>query len=76
MLKKLSELDNFTAWLREQPADQTYNWFDPQQCVMAQFLAPSKQTVLTKPLPDWYERVTQQHPWTFGAALKRAEALQ
>jgi hypothetical protein len=71
MLHKLSELDRFILWLREKPLNQTYNWSDGEACLMAQYLADTGQE--ENGMPDWYGRITLQRPWTFAAALQRAE---
>jgi hypothetical protein len=73
MLNKLSELDKFINWLREQPADQTYDWSDGENCLMAQYLQATEQE--ENGMPDWYGRVTLPRPWIFSAALERAGNL-
>jgi hypothetical protein len=73
MLNKLSELDKFTNWLRQQPADKTYDWNDGENCLMAQYLQDTGQQ--ENGMPEWYGRVTLQRPWTFSAALARAQNL-
>lgn len=66
------------AWLRQQPADAEYVWQDPVFCMMGRYLADNGSCwgeVAYSDLPG-YEQIAGEKPWTFGAALARAEALQ
>lgn len=75
------KLSGLIAWLENQPADQTYNYFcEERHCLISQYLSEVG-------LPfgrGHYGRfadaniriaVAQQQPWTFGAALERARAV-
>lgn len=61
------------AWLRTKPADQCYDWSNGESCPMAQYLEATGQ--IENGMPDWYINLTLTRPWTFGAALQRAESL-
>lgn len=73
---KTIKLDNFIAWLREQPSDTTYEWESGETCLMGQYLQAAGMHDEQPPMPNWYEHVTLTRPWTFDAALKRAEAIR
>lgn len=65
-------------WLRQQPADGTYQWQHPMHCLIGQFLAATgqvREAIDYTEMPD-YRRITETKPWTFGAALRRAETAQ
>lgn len=77
--------DDFLAWLAEQPADKTYDWYDPCHCAVGQYLTartgaklPGDLIVYTDLFGGWgsktYENICRNTPHTFGAALKRAKA--
>jgi len=77
MPKVLLTLDVLIPWLRRQPADGEYIFQDPVYCMMGRFLADHGSCwgeVMYSDLPD-YEVIAGSKPWTFGAALKRAEVL-
>jgi hypothetical protein len=78
MDKMLFTRDALIAWLRTQPADKEYIWSDPVFCLMGQYLADNAScwgAFSYSDMPDYY-KIAQTKPWKFGAALKRAEALQ
>lgn len=68
-------------WLKQQPADGTYYWPSCTQCLTAKYLEAigcSYDYGLYYQLfgsIDAYLRIGGIEPWTFGSALKRAEAL-
>jgi hypothetical protein len=62
-------------WMRRQPADADYDWQHPDRCIVGRFLAAkglARQAVDYAEMPHYHE-ITEPKPWTFGAALKRAE---
>ena len=66
-----------TDWLRTQPPDGEYVWSDPVFCLMGRYLADNDSRwgeVQYSDMPD-YEEIAKEKPWTFGAALERAEKL-
>jgi hypothetical protein len=70
--------DALIDWLRQQPADEEYVWQDPVFCLMGRYLADNSSRwgdVGYSDMPH-YEEIAGQKPWTFGAALERAEALK
>jgi hypothetical protein len=65
------------SWLRRQEPDEEYIWSDPVFCLMGRYLADhgsSWGAVDYRALPH-YEEIAQAKPWTYGAALERAERL-
>jgi hypothetical protein len=70
-------IDALASWLRTQPPDQTYVWSDPVFCMMGQYLAAhdSSWGATQYSLMPGYEEIAAEKPWTFGAALERAEKL-
>ena len=64
-------------WLRQQPADGSYDWQHPDRCIVGRFLAAKGQAregIDYTDMPD-YRDITEPKPWTFGDALKRADDL-
>jgi hypothetical protein len=70
-------LDALTGWLRKQPPDQGYIWQDPVYCLMGEYLRDNGASWGERSYSDMphYEEIAAEKPWTFGAALERAEAL-
>ena len=69
--------DKLTEWLRKQNPDEEYVWSDPVHCLMGKYLADNDSMwgkFAYSEMPNYYE-IAQEKPWTFGAALERAEAL-
>jgi hypothetical protein len=66
-----------TEWLRGQPPDGEYVWSDPVFCLMGHYLADNGACWGERSYSDLphYEEIAHEKPWTFGAALERAEAL-
>lgn len=72
-------LAGIIEWLKQQPADEKYFWHDCTQCLAGRYLQANGLRC------DWghyyklfgglnaYLRISGERPWTFGAALKRAE---
>lgn len=80
MLDKTTTLfspDALIQWLRKQPAGEEYIWSDPVYCMMGRYLADNGSTWGVAAYSDMphYHEIACPKPWTFGAALKRAEAL-
>ena len=77
----LMSLESLIAWLEQQPADGTYDWQYPERCLIACYLTgklgtlPEYSVSLYQSMPH-YHAVAAQEPWTFGAALERAKAVQ
>jgi hypothetical protein len=69
--------DALAAWLRTQPPEGTYTWSDPVFCLLGHYLADNQSqwgSAQYSDLPQ-YELIAKSEPHTFGAALKRTEAL-
>ena len=72
-----------TDWLRQEVAKgraaEEYIWQDPVYCLMGNFFAAHGRQgwgeVIYSDMPD-YEVIAGAKPWTYGAALERAEALK
>ena len=70
-----SELATLKAWLATKPADGTYDWESPCDCLAAQYLREitgqqhHSSEFLTMP---HYYNIAQPTPHTYGAALERA----
>lgn len=70
-------VDALIPWLRKQQPDAEYIWSDPVFCMMGRFLADHGSQwgeVAYSDMPH-YEQIAGAKPWTYGAALKRAERL-
>jgi len=70
--------NSLIEWLRQQPADGEYVWSDPVFCMMGRYLADHGSQwgdVGYHDMPH-YEEIASVKPWTYGAALERAEALK
>ena len=76
-LQSLMTSDALTAWLRTQPDDGEYQWTDPVNCLMGKYLADHGVAWGDTGYSDMpgYHQIAAQRPWTFGAALGRAEQL-
>lgn len=74
---ELFTTEALTEWLRNQPSDQEYVWSDPVFCLMGRYLADNGSCWGEQGYSDMpnYEVIAGQKPWTYGAALGRAEAL-
>ena len=66
-----------TEWLRKQAPDDEYVWQDPVFCLMGRYLADNNSRWGEFAYSDMphYEEIAGEKPWTFGAALERAERL-
>jgi hypothetical protein len=64
-------------WLRGQDPDEYYIWSDPVYCLMGRYLAANGSRWGERSYSDMpnYHEIAQEKPWTYGAALERAEAL-
>lgn len=74
--KKIKSRENFVTWLGQQPADKVYDYYDPHNCAVAQYLAAhGQESARSWPKLErrlgWFEIVVN-HPRTFGAAYQRA----
>lgn len=70
--------DSLVDWLRQQPPDGEYIWQDPVFCMMGRYLADHDSRwgeFSYSEMPN-YDAIAGKKPWTFGAALERAEALK
>jgi hypothetical protein len=75
---KLLNPDALTSWLRKQDPDKGYVWSDPVFCLMGSYLADNGALwgeFAYSEMPNYHE-IAQAKPWTFGAALERAEAIK
>jgi hypothetical protein len=76
----LMTLENLIAWLEVQPTDGTYDWRCPEGCLIAHYLTdrlgalPEYSTHLYQSMPH-YHAIAAHEPWTFGAALERANSF-
>jgi hypothetical protein len=77
-------LDGLITWLENKPSGTQYNFHDRRgRCLLCQYLADAMPQAywatayikLTR-LNRATETLARQTPWTFGAALERARALQ
>lgn len=78
-------LENLIAWLEKQPHQKEYNYCDPTDCLIGQYLKSQglsgSDAVLASDALDrlgWLH-IAQDHKnspqrWTFGDALERARA--
>jgi hypothetical protein len=78
MSNELLDTDKLTGWLKNQPPDGEYVWSDPVFCLMGRYLADNGSEWGAMQYSDLplYEEIAKEKPWTFGAALERAEALK
>jgi hypothetical protein len=78
MSHELLDADKLIAWLRQQPPDEEYIWSDPVFCLMGRYITdvgtPADLYAYSE-MPA-YREIAEVKPWTFGAALQRAEALK
>jgi hypothetical protein len=78
MPSELLDSDKLIAWLRQQPADEEYQWSDPVKCLMGRYITdvgtPADLYAYSE-MPHYHE-IAETKPWTFGAALQRAEAFR
>jgi hypothetical protein len=66
-----------TGWLRKQPPEGEYVWSDPVYCLMGHYCADNEMAwgmFQYSDMPGYFE-IAAEKPWTFGAALERAEKL-
>lgn len=70
-------VENLKTWLRQQPSDGEYVWSDPVYCLVGRYLADNGSEWGAAQYSDipGYEQIAGEKPWTYGAALARAEAL-
>ena len=76
--KRLPNHDELIAWLKTKPLDEEYVWQDPVYCLMGKYLADHEARwgdVIYSEMPDYF-LIAGSKPWTFGAALERAESLR
>lgn len=74
-LDELMTVDKLTDWLRGQPPEKGYVWSDPVFCLMGRYLAEQGShwgEASYSELPG-YREIAEAKPWTYGAALERAE---
>ena len=64
--------------MRKQDPDKEYVWSDPVFCLMGQYLADNGSSWGERSYSDmpYYYEIAHQKPWTFGAALQRAEGVK
>jgi hypothetical protein len=82
-------LTGFIAWLKTKPPGGRYDFDDCEGgCLMGQYMAhcgiewgdcrvtlPNYSVTVDKVFRDWGDQeVLSDRPWTYGGALKRAEA--
>lgn len=87
MTKRKPTFKGFISWLKRQDPHRKYQWGDCQDCPIAQYLKTVGIEDLNELTWDTYNKleggdyrepcgnVAMSSPWTFGAALKRAELL-
>lgn len=77
-LDELMTIDKLTGWLKDQPPGGEYVWSDPVNCLMGKYLAAHDiewGTGAYSEMPE-YHWIAAAQPWTFGAALARAQELK
>jgi hypothetical protein len=77
MENTLLNAERLTNWLRKQDPTEEYVWSDPVYCMMGKYLYDNGSNwgaVQYSDMPH-YEEIAGEKPWTFGAALERAERL-
>jgi hypothetical protein len=77
MENTLLNAERLTNWLRKQDPGEEYIWSDPVFCLMGRYLADNGSAwgeMQYSNMPH-YTEIAAEKPWTFGAALERAEAL-
>jgi hypothetical protein len=71
--------DELIDFLKGQDPDGEYVWQDPVYCLMGRYFSAKGQSgwgeTIYSDMPN-YDAIAGQKPWTFGAALVRAEALK
>lgn len=83
------ELGTLIAWLEKQPADGAYDYRECDECMFWHYFKShglplssvgpgyyrlSPNICQTHDLPEHFEDIAWQSPWTYGAALARARA--
>lgn len=67
-------------WARQQPADGSYDYANCNNCFVGQYLAAkgidNRADGLKYSDMPHYRDIAEALPWTFGAAVARAEALK
>jgi hypothetical protein len=72
---ELMKVEKLVEWLRGQPSDGEYVWSDPVFCLMGRYLEAHGSEwgrVAYSEMPG-YGLIAGVKPWTYGAALERAE---
>lgn len=74
---ELMSAQELTKWLRKQNPDQEYIWQDPVFCLLGHYLRANGSGWGERSYSEMphYEEIAKEKPWTFGAALERAETL-
>ena len=81
-------LESLIAWLEKQPAEATYNYCEPSQCLLGKYVAANggeyfgahyqigdqAQSAMSYGLGPLGD-IVHGGPWTFGDALDRARKL-
>jgi hypothetical protein len=68
----------FLDWARRKPADEEYNYWDTCGCACGQFardLGFAQESAERYRIEVMFTSYAQPHPRTFGALVKRLEAL-
>jgi hypothetical protein len=78
--KAKPSLKGFIAWLMKQSPKKRYNYEHWDRCAVAQYAHSHNKTFSTlvkvHTLRYWDHEIAEPMPHTFGAALRRARALE
>jgi len=83
-------LEGLILWLKKQPEDKVYCYDDNTKCLQAQYFAAVGKPIAclgnilvtfegeykSRRIPETFHEIAVTSPWTFGAALARARAVQ
>lgn len=69
---------SFINWLVLQPANESYNWFDPRKCACARYFGTNTDWIplnreIAKNEGIDFNIAAMRKPWTYGALLKRIQ---
>lgn len=83
LAKNPNSLENFTAWLRQQPASASYDWTDCKKCAVGNYLKATTDGITYRAYVDfvyqtegWQSNYGYDEPWTYGALLERIKRGQ
>ena len=77
-MSNLFDVNKLIAWLHQQPPEGEYQWSDPVFCLMGRYITDvgtAADLYAYGEMPHYHE-IAETKPWTFGAALERAEQMK